>query len=545
MSRSDAFVATVGTLLIENTSSLPWQAPLPPALAAAHGWYLPTAAGARCMFVLKADELELEAVEAAIAAWTPWLEALHADESVLMVVWEDGAILDETTFVLPEEGPWPVWLVDLATKSVARPTAPEDDQPFLALADSLLSSYFRGIHMAPADLTEQESARLAGRPPFSQFLYSQRAPATWGLLAAIGAYFALTELAGGSTNISVMLRAGVNYRPLIEQGEWWRLISANFLHFGWMHIAVNAYSLYAVGPMLERLYGTSRYLAIYVLAGITGAIASMVFNGSSSAGASGALFGLIGAMLLTGLRHQDAIPGHVRKDMRNIALVTLGINLAYGFTHAEIDNFAHLGGLVGGFAMAGALGPNPTLLGRRPEPWARWVLGAFPALAAVGLAFSLVYFFSGRQPEITAYGPNQAYSVQVPVERKATSKAGDVYLASEDRQHWIGVLSEPNSFTRVGATPALTEDTLQANEARLARVLLDGDRPLGTPSVETHGKHRFLKASVAGRNGQNELIYATASSQRLFIISTNGLDSEPWMRPALERLLQTFDFPTP
>jgi rhomboid protease GluP len=189
-----------------------------------------------------------------------------------------------------------------------------------------------------------------------------------------------------------MLRAGINFRPLVEQGQWWRLISANFLHFGWLHVAVNAYSLFAVGPMLERLYGTSRYLAIYVAAGVAGAIASLMLSGNASAGASGALFGLLGTMLLTGLKHQEAIPGHVRKEMRNLALVTLVINLAYGFTHAEIDNYAHLGGLVSGFAMAAALGPNPLLLGERPRRWLQAVLAAFPALAVVGLACSLLYW---------------------------------------------------------------------------------------------------------------------------------------------------------
>lgn len=541
MSRSDAFVATVGTLLIENTSSLPWQAPLPPALAAAHGWYLPTAAGARCMFVLKADELEQEAVEAAIAAWVPWLEALHADESVLMVVWEDGAILDEVTFVLPEEGPWPVWLVDLATKSVARPVPPDDDQPFLILADTLISSYFGGTQMAPADLTEQEASRLEGRPPFSRVLSAQRSPGTWVLLGLISVIFVLTELAGGSTHMPVMWRAGVEFRPLVEQGEWWRLISANFLHFGWMHFAVNAYSLYALGPMLERLYGTRRFLAIYVVAGFLGSIASLLLNGGNSAGASGALFGLIGAMLLTGMRHQGVIPGHLRKEMRNLALIMLIINLGFGFSHPGIDNFAHLGGLVGGFGMAAMLGPNPVLSGRRSAAWTRWVLGVFPAIATLGLACSLVYWLSGRVPELVVHGAQGDYSAHVPIEQYGRARSGNVVLVAEDRHHWIEIQSRPNAFGK----PPVTEATLDAHAARLGASLSEGARLVGRPEVVTFGRHRFVKLTTTTPDGPTVTTFVTASPRRLYLVLGFDVDAEPWMRPALNRVLETFDFPSP
>lgn len=545
MPNAEAFVATVGTQLIEYTSSQPWRAALPPALVEARGWYLPSDAGPRCLFVLACDQRSTDAIEAAIADWDLWMGSVHAAEAVLMLTWEADRPTEAIVPLLPAETPWPVWLVDLGAHSIFKTAHPADDQPFLQLADQLAGSYFQGARMKPEDLAEQELARVEGRPPFRAFLASQSSPATWVLLAIIGVYFAATELAGGSTETAVMLRAGTNFRPLIESGEWWRLVTANFLHFGWMHLAVNAYSLYAVGPMLEKLYGTSKYVAIYVFAGIAGAVASMVIRGGHSAGASGALFGLLGAMLVIGLRHQSAIPAHFRKEMRTIALVTLVINLVMGFTVPAIDNYAHLGGLVGGFLLALLLGPSPALVGKRSHPGARLALASLPALAAVALGLGIAAWTTGKPMLATELGPGGDFAVRVPVEALYGKTATDLYLSKDGNEHWIVVTSHENQDAKPAkGGPGLSEATLQAYMPSLAAALVEGAKAAEPPTIVNRGQRRFVRVVKTTPAGREEA-YVTATAKRLYVIQTKGLSSEAWMRPALDQALDSFEPRTP
>ncbi|MBK9739021.1 MAG: rhomboid family intramembrane serine protease [Actinobacteria bacterium] len=128
-------------------------------------------------------------------------------------------------------------------------------------------------------------------------------------------------------------------------GEWWRLGSAAFLHGSFLHIAFNMYVLFALGPTLERILGHYRYLLLYVLAAIGGGVASYLFSDvrTVSVGASGAIFGLMGALVVAGRR--------LRYDVTQV-LVLLGINMVIGFIAPGVDWRAHLGGLVTGAAVA-------------------------------------------------------------------------------------------------------------------------------------------------------------------------------------------------
>ncbi|MDP1876012.1 MAG: rhomboid family intramembrane serine protease [Actinomycetota bacterium] len=128
-------------------------------------------------------------------------------------------------------------------------------------------------------------------------------------------------------------------------GEWWRLVSAAFLHGSFLHIAFNMYVLFALGPTLERILGHGRYLALYLLAALGGGVASYVFSDlrTVSVGASGAIFGLMGALVVAGRR--------LKYDITQV-LVLLGINVVIGFLAPGVDWRAHLGGLVTGAAVA-------------------------------------------------------------------------------------------------------------------------------------------------------------------------------------------------
>jgi membrane associated rhomboid family serine protease len=127
--------------------------------------------------------------------------------------------------------------------------------------------------------------------------------------------------------------------------EWWRLITSAFLHGGWLHIAFNMYVLYALGPSLERLLGHSRYLVLYLMAALGGAVCSYAFSDvmTVSVGASGAIFGLMGALVVAGRK--------LRYDITQV-LILLAVNFAIGFLAPGVDWKAHIGGLVVGAAVA-------------------------------------------------------------------------------------------------------------------------------------------------------------------------------------------------
>ncbi len=180
---------------------------------------------------------------------------------------------------------------------------------------------------------------------------------TWILLGIIGVAFVGETLAGGSTNIEVLVRMGAKVTPLIAAGQYWRLFTSMFLHIGLMHLFFNAYALVVIGTELERLYGPWRFLTVYLLSGLYGSLASYAFNVSLSAGASGAIFGIIGALAAFFLLHRERLGAWGRSRLANIAIL-IAINLFLGFTQPGIDNLAHIGGLLCGLALGWALAPR-------------------------------------------------------------------------------------------------------------------------------------------------------------------------------------------
>lgn len=157
--------------------------------------------------------------------------------------------------------------------------------------------------------------------------------------------FLLIEINGGSTNIDNLILFGAKYNPAIIDGEWWRIITSMFLHIGIFHLIMNMIALYYLGTVVERIFGSLRFVYIYFLAGIAGGMTSFAFNVSISAGASGAIFGLFGALLFFGTIYRDLFKQTMGK---NLILILL-INLVFGFMIPQIDMGAHLGGLIGGY----------------------------------------------------------------------------------------------------------------------------------------------------------------------------------------------------
>lgn len=145
-----------------------------------------------------------------------------------------------------------------------------------------------------------------------------------------------------------LLEFGAKFGPLMVEGEWWRLVMAGFLHGGILHILMNMWVLFDLGAQTEESYGTSRYLVIYFLATVLGFLASFYWAPRSpSVGASAGICGLIGAMIALGVRDKSSWGADIRKFYMRWVIYLL----AFGLLFPATDNAAHIGGLLGGFAV--------------------------------------------------------------------------------------------------------------------------------------------------------------------------------------------------
>jgi membrane associated rhomboid family serine protease len=220
---------------------------------------------------------------------------------------------------------------------------------------------------------------------------------TKALVAANILVFSAAGLAGAGffvPNAEVLQAWGTNVGPLTTGGQWWRLVSSMFLHFGVFHLALNMWALYIGGRLAERLFGSWAFALLYFASGLAGSLASLIWNPAvNSAGASGAIFGVYGAMLAFFLRKHSAIPPAIINEQRWSGVAFIGFNLMNGFSHAGIDNAAHLGGLSVGFVM-GLVLARPLSLEARTQISAPsfYMRGGIAALAMIGVLFLALRF---------------------------------------------------------------------------------------------------------------------------------------------------------
>jgi membrane associated rhomboid family serine protease len=219
-----------------------------------------------------------------------------------------------------------------------------------------------------------------------------RAWVTPALVFANVSVFVALVVAGASPfnpSSEMLIVWGANFAPLTASGEWWRLLAATFLHAGLMHLAFNMWALWDAGRLTERLYGNLPFLVIYVGAGAAGSLASLLWHprGVVSVGASGAVFGVLGALLAFLLLQHHSVPATVVRGLRASTVAFAAYSLAFGFIQPGIDNAAHLGGLGCG-GLLGAILARPLLSPARARlPWKRLAI----ALAATALlVFGLV-----------------------------------------------------------------------------------------------------------------------------------------------------------
>ena len=203
------------------------------------------------------------------------------------------------------------------------------------------------------------------------------------------AVFLAMQLASGPTADFVgqeLVHWGANYGPYTLSGDWWRLLAYIFLHGGVMHIAFNMWCLWDLGALCESLYGPWTYAGVYLITGVAGGLASVAWNPRVlSVGASGAIFGLAGALIASFYLGEFSMPRAGLKPILTSLLVFAGFNLFFGSLFPGIDNACHIGGLVSGLI----LGALIAVVAPHDAPLRRVGVLGVVALGLVGCAFAV------------------------------------------------------------------------------------------------------------------------------------------------------------
>lgn len=254
-----------------------------------------------------------------------------------------------------------------------------------------------GVRMPfPADSAaasqRSRADRMAGgdAPGGAPGSWQAATPATAFAIAACLLVFVLMVLSGVSPSApsgAALVRWGANGGFLVAQGQWWRPLTAAFVHVGFLHLFFNLYCLWHLGRVVERLFGSAAFAAVYVLTAFGAGLASIAWRPTGlSAGASGAVFGICGALVGFMAVRRHVFPRHVLQPLwRNMA-VFLGLNLAFGFIVPSIDNAAHIGGLACGVLCGLLLSPQPFPATHRRSGARRWARAGGLALALVAAA---------------------------------------------------------------------------------------------------------------------------------------------------------------
>ncbi|MCS7175201.1 rhomboid family intramembrane serine protease [Pseudothermotoga sp.] len=192
----------------------------------------------------------------------------------------------------------------------------------------------------------------------------------------------------------LLLKFGAQFGPLVARGEWYRTITAIFVHGGILHLLFNSYALFYFGTIVESIYGSEKFVASYLSSGLIGNIATQLFYyGSVSVGASGAIFGLVGMLFILGFK-RDA-PFYARSFTGYALLPMIIYNVVFGFLPGSgINNAAHLGGFFAGVLIGYLVKPLPAIYSRRRSMFYAWRTIAIMFGALVVYSFFMLIFHS-------------------------------------------------------------------------------------------------------------------------------------------------------
>ncbi len=208
----------------------------------------------------------------------------------------------------------------------------------------------------PGPVGQRVSIQLPDRKPII----------TTTLLVIMAVFYALQLITDLIFGYDLLAIYGVKSNELIVAGEYWRLVTAMFLHGSLIHLGFNLYALYILGRRVERFFGTYRFLGLFLIAGIAGNLLSFLFTEAPSLGSSTAIFGLLGAEGIFIYQHRKLLGDQSKVALRQIIQVAIG-NLVIGFMIPGIDNWGHIGGLIGGAIFTWFGGPSFSIINSPPD----------------------------------------------------------------------------------------------------------------------------------------------------------------------------------
>jgi rhomboid protease GluP len=227
-------------------------------------------------------------------------------------------------------------------------------------------------------------------------------------LILLNLVFFLTTLISGGFSVPILLRLGAKFGPLIVAGEWQRLLLCMFLHGSIWHLFFNMYALYNLGRLAEGVYGAKKFFIIYIVTGMGGSLLSLLMNYSNvSVGASGAIFGLAGALFASGLKYRNTSLNRLARSLLPFIL----INLLIGFVTPVVDNGAHIGGLLSGMLLGYLVSPGESWFAwkKKAEEIIQWAMVVFIAVSVVTFFIPNTWQKSSIDSVITFHNQMQNY----------------------------------------------------------------------------------------------------------------------------------------
>jgi rhomboid protease GluP len=239
------------------------------------------------------------------------------------------------------------------------------------------------------------SAILGGIIPHARFTTIVILLINFGLFLATALYSMGAGNGEALWNIDVdtLVAFGAKYNAGLAAGQWWRLVTAGFLHGGLLHILMNSWVLFDLGAQVEEIYGAARMLVVYFVATVAGFYVSAVWSPAPSVGASAALMGLIGAMIALGVHHRNPLGSSIRATYIRWAIYIILFGLLPGL---HVDNAAHIGGLAAGFGIAYLAG-SPRLESSWTEKL--WRGASWACILLTALSFLKMYLWFARMAQ--------------------------------------------------------------------------------------------------------------------------------------------------